>query len=104
VITAPTVTVGFLTQPTTVALGASVTIYAYAVGNTNQGLTMEVNGIAGGNSTVGTMVPYTGSGATYGEYVYTAPASVPITGTGITITAVSAFDKTQSATLTLTLL
>jgi hypothetical protein len=103
VITAPTVSVGFLTQPTTVALGASVTLFAYAVGNTNQGLSMVVNGIVGGNSTVGTIVPYTGAGATYGEYVYTAPAGYPVTGTTITIMAISAFDKTQSATLILTL-
>ena len=104
VITAPTVTVGFFTQPVNVALGASVTIYAYAVGNTNQGLSMEVNTIVGGSSTVGTIVPYTGANATYGEYIYTAPTTMPLTGSTITITAVSAFDKTQTATLTLTLL
>jgi len=103
VITAPTVSVGFFTQPQSLALGASLTIYAYAVGNTNQGLTMQVNGVAGGSSTVGTIVAYTGANATYGEYVYTAPTSMPVTGSTITIAAVSAFDKTQTATLFLTL-
>ena len=103
VITAPTITVGFLTPPTTVALGASVTIYAYAIGSISNGLTMEVNTIAGGNSTVGTIVPYTGANATYGEYVYTAPTSLPVTGSTITITAVSAAVITQTATLSLTL-
>jgi hypothetical protein len=56
-------------------------------------VTWEVNGIPGGNATVGTI---TSNG------VYTAPASVPA-GNTVTVTAVSSADDSKTAESTLTI-
>jgi hypothetical protein len=58
-------------------------------GTTNIAVTWEVNGVAGGNATVGT-ISATGT--------YTAPAQVPTPAT-VTITAVSQADTTKSASV-----
>jgi hypothetical protein len=102
-ITAPSVTTGFYTpSSTSVALGTgTLVVTAYAVGSINNALTLQVNGITGGSSSVGTIVAVVGG--FYGEYTYTAPATMPMTGSTITLTAISQADPTKSSNLTLTL-
>jgi hypothetical protein len=77
-----------------VQAGGSATFAATLANTTNAAVAWEVNGLAGGNATVGTI---TSAG------VYSAPASVPAPAT-VTITAVSATDAsaTGSAQLTIT--
>jgi hypothetical protein len=101
-ITAPSITTGFYPPvSTSVALGSTLGISAYAVGSVNNALTLKVNGITGGSSSVGTIVaPALGL---YGNYIYTAPAAMPMTGSTITLTVISQADQTKSSTLTLTL-
>lgn len=103
IITAPSVTTGFYTPvSTSVALGGTLVINAYAIGSTNNALTMQVNGVAGGSMSTGTIAAPAGGGI-YGEYIYTAPAAMPMTGSTITITVISQADPTKSSNLTLTL-
>src|SRR5271157_1004385 len=68
----------------TVAVQQSAAFQATVAGSTNTAVIWEVNGIAGGNSNVGTIA----SG------VYTAPAQVP-NPTSITVTAISQADTTK---------
>ncbi len=70
----------------TLAAGATQQFTAIVSGTTNSKVTWQVNGAAGGNSTIGTI----SSGG-----LYTAPATIP--GASITVTAVSAADATVSA-------
>lgn len=101
-ITAPSVTTGFYAPvSTTVALGSTLTINAWAVGSTNNGITLQVNGTTGGNATVGTIAAP--ANAIYGEYIYTAPAAMPMTGSTITLTVISQADTTKTSSLTLKL-
>lgn len=69
------------------------TFAAAVTGSTNTAVNWQVNQIAGGNSTVGTIT-------TAG--VYTAPASVPSPAM-VTVTAVSQADTTKSANATVTI-
>jgi hypothetical protein len=69
-----------------VAVGTQQQFTATVTGNSNTGVTWQVNSIVGGNSTVGTI-------STAG--VYQAPASIPTPST-VTITAISAADGTTS--------
>lgn len=74
--------------------GAATETLTATVGDTlNTQVTWQVNTIAGGNATVGTI-------STGG--VYTAPATVPSPAT-VTITAVSAADATKSGSATVTI-
>jgi serine protease len=67
--------------------------FTATVGNTlNSTVTWQVNGVEGGNATVGTI----SAGG-----VYTAPAAVPSPAT-VTVTAVSAADTTKSASAQVT--
>lgn len=101
-ITAPSITTGFIPPlSTSVGLGATQSIGAYAVGSANNAITLQVNGVTGGSASVGTIAPLTNG--FYGEYVYTAPAIMPITGSTINITAISQADPTKSSNLALTL-
>jgi len=101
-ITAPSITTGFIQPPSTsVALGATQSIDAYAVGSTNNAITLQVNGVTGGSASAGTIAPLNSS--LYGQYVYTAPANMPMTGSTVTITVISQADPTKSSNLTLTL-
>ena len=70
VITAPTTTVTVTASPATVNVqtGATAVFTATVSGASNTSVTWRVNGIAGGNATVGTISP-TG--------IYTAPATIP---------------------------
>ena len=87
------VSVAIQAASTTVGVNATDQITA-TVSNagTNTAVTWQVNGIAGGNSTVGTI---SSSG------LYTAPATVPGAGT-VTVTAISVADPTKSASVTIT--
>ena len=101
-ITAPSITTGFYTpSSTSVALNGTLVVNAYAVGSVNNALTMQVNGVTGGSASVGTIAAP--AGFLYGEYVYTAPATMPMSGSTITLTAISQADPTKMSNLTLTL-
>ena len=77
---------------TAINLGGTVQFTATVTFSTNTAVTWQVNGVTGGNSTLGTI-------STSG--LYTSPASA-ITPDVVTITAVSQADATQSASATLT--
>jgi len=77
----------------TVRSGDQQTFVATVTGALNTGVTWTVNGVAGGNSTVGT-ISATG--------VYTAPLTLPTPNT-VTVTATSVEDPTRSANATVTL-
>lgn len=68
------------------------TFAADVVNVSNTSVTWEVNGVAGGNTTVGTILE---------NGVYYPPATVPTPST-VTITAVSAADPSESASAQLT--
>jgi hypothetical protein len=100
VITAPSVTTGITAVNTSVALGATQIVYAYAVGSINNALTLQVNGVTGGSTTTGTI---TAVGGIYGQYLYTAPTSLPVAGNPVTLTVISQADPTKTSTLAITL-
>jgi hypothetical protein len=94
VITAPSVTVGLSPATVSVNVGKTQQFTGYAVGSVNNLLTWQVNGVAGGASA-------TGSITTAG--LYTAPTVIPITGSSVTVGAVSQADPTKNATCVVTL-
>jgi|HubBroStandDraft_5_1064220.scaffolds.fasta_scaffold162644_2 hypothetical protein len=106
-ITTPEVTTGISPATATVALGASEEFCGYAVGNVNNGITWQVDGVAGGSAATGTIVNSGFYPAGGGNYVwpgtYTAPATMPMTGDTVTITAVSQADSTKSSSAVVTL-
>jgi len=79
-------------SPANASLQVSTTqqFMATVIGTTNTAVNWSVNGVTGGNSTVGTV-------STNG--LYTAPASVP-SGGSVAVTATSAADPTQIASST----
>jgi len=85
--TGPPVAVVVTVAPTAITLGAgqSQAFTATVTGAANSGVTWSVDGVAGGNSSLGTV---TSSG------LYTAPTPVP--ASPIAITAVSSVDSTKS--------
>lgn len=99
VITAPTITTGFLSTLNTVVLGQTLSIDAYAVGSTDNAITMQVNGTTGGSPAYGTIT----SMGEYGQYAYTAPARMPMSGNTVTVTVISKADPTKSSSMTITL-
>lgn len=80
--------------PTTfsVALGTTNQFTATVTGTTNTAVTWSVNGIQGGNSTVGTIDD---------KGLYKAPDRLP-TANPVTVTATSAADATKSSSATVT--
>ena len=90
--TAPA-TVGIVVSPASATLQAKATqqFVATVTGNTNTTATWSVNGIVGGNSTVGTISA---------NGLYTAPASAP--SSAVTVTATSAASTTASASSSVT--
>jgi serine protease len=88
------VTPGITVSPTSgsVQTGATQTFTASVTGTSNTAVTWQVNGVAGGNSTTGTI-------STTG--VYTAPANVPSAPT-VTVTAISAADTAVTASSSVT--
>jgi hypothetical protein len=87
------VTVSVSPTAVSVIVSQSTGFTATVTGSTNTAVTWQVNNIAGGNSTVGT-ISSTGN--------YTAPASVPSPAT-VTVKAVSQADSTKSASATVTI-
>jgi hypothetical protein len=87
-------TVSVTVSPTSarVRINRSTTFTATVSGSTNKSVTWQVNGVTGGNSTVGRI---TSAG------VYTAPSAVPSPST-VTVRALSAADPTKSATASVT--
>jgi hypothetical protein len=94
VITAPSVTVNLAPLTATVGLGQTEQFLGYAVGNINNTLLWQVNGVTGGSVATGTI-------NTAGTY--TAPQNVPMTGNTVTITIISQADPTKTASATVTL-
>jgi hypothetical protein len=78
----------------TVRAGATQTFSAIITGSSNQAVSWQVNGIAGGAASTGTITP---------AGLYTAPAALPSPNT-ITITAVSTATASESSTSSVTLL
>jgi len=99
-ITAPVVTVGVSPATASVALGSTLTVLGYAVGDANNQMTVQVNGVPGGAADTGTIVP---QGSTYGTFLYTAPAIMPASGSTINITVISKADPTKTQTAVITL-
>src|SRR3989442_812683 len=83
----PAITVSNFPTSATVPINGSRQFTATVQNTNNTAVTWQVNGLAGGNTTVGTI-------STSG--LYTAPSSVPSPNT-VTITAVSQADPTESA-------
>jgi hypothetical protein len=77
----------------TVGIGGTVQFTATVRNSTNTAVTWQVNDIAGGDATVGTI----SSGG-----LYTAPATIPSPAT-VTVKAVSQADTTKSASATVTI-
>jgi hypothetical protein len=106
-ITAASVTTGISPATASMALGATMEFFGYAVGNTNNGLTWQVNGVTSGSAPTGTVVNTgyypTGGGAYVWPGTYTAPSTLPMSGSTVTVTAVSAADPTKSSSATITL-
>ena len=90
------------TQPIPLGTGGIVNFIATITNGANGvGVNWTVNGIAGGNGTVGTITAST-TGATQ-QAKYTAPTSVPGTGGTITITATYAGAGSAQSTATINL-
>ena len=88
-----TVSVTISPASANVTLGGSQPFTAMVTGNSNTGVTWSVNGIAGGNTTVGTV---SSGGA------YHAPASMP-NPNAVTVKATSVADSTASGSAVVTL-
>ncbi len=92
--TSPPPTVSISVSPTTASVqtGATQQFTATVTGTSNTAVTWQVNSVAGGNSTVGTI---SAAG------LYTAPAAVP-NPAAVTVTATSSADSTKTASATVT--
>jgi len=93
--------IGVSVQPATVILppgGAQIfTASISGTGSLASGVAWSVNGVAGGNATVGTILV---NGAT--SAVYTAPAAIPSPAT-VTVTAASVADPTKAGSALVTI-
>jgi hypothetical protein len=87
------VTVTVSPKTPSVQVGLTQQFTATVANNSNTAVTWQVNGVTGGNSTVGTI---SASG------LYTAPATVPATNP-VTVKAISQADNTKSDTATVTI-
>lgn len=88
-----TVTMTLSPNSTSVVIRRSKQFVATVRGSANTGVTWRVNGVVGGNGTVGRI-------STSG--LYTAPISVPSSGT-VTVSVTSKADTTKSATASVTI-
>ena len=91
--TLPTVTITISPSVVTLGLASEQQFTSTISGTTNSAVTWEVNGVTGGNSTIGT-ISNTG--------LYKAPAAVPNPAT-LTVTAVSQANTADSANAAVTL-
>ena len=89
----PGVTVSVAPTSANVRLGATQTFTPTVTGSSNASVNWQVSGVAGGNSTLGTI---SGSG------VYTPPVALPSPNT-VTVQAVSVADSSASGTSNVTL-
>jgi len=89
----PPVSIAISPATATVRVSRRQTFTATVKNTTNTGVTWKVNGIAGGNATVGSI---------NSNGVYTAPGSVP-SPAAVTVSAVSKADPTKSASATVTI-
>lgn len=89
-----TISVTLSPSPANVRAGGSQQFTATVSGSANQSVSWTVNGVAGGNASVGTV---TSAG------LYTAPGSVPSSNT-VTLGATSAADASATASSAITLL
>ena len=89
----PKVSVTVSTSSPSILLGNSQQLTANVSGTSNTTVSWSVNGIAGGDTTVGTISP---SG------LYTAPRKLPTTS-NVTVTAISQADSSSSASAQLTI-
>ena len=91
----PPVAIGVSPTSVTLEVGAGTQVFTATVTNaqSNAGVTWLVDGVVGGNATVGTIT----SGGSYA-----APAAVPSPAT-VTVTATSVEDSTKSATAQVTI-
>jgi hypothetical protein len=94
VVTAPAVTLSLAPLAATVGLGATQQFIGYAVGNVDNALTWQIDGVTGGSSSLGTI-------NTAGTYV--APAAMPMSGNTVTLTILSQADPTKTLSATITL-
>jgi len=94
VVTSGSQTVAVSLTPTSASVqtGATQQFTATVTGSSNTAVNWQVNGVAGGNSTVGTI---SASG------LYTGPATVP-SPAAVTVKAISQADTTKSASATVT--
>jgi hypothetical protein len=98
VITAPSITVGFIKDTASVPLGWNFDFQPYAVGSVDRTYTLQINGVTGGSLGYGTIVQNSAHAG-----LYTAPTTMPMTGPIVTITVISNADPTKSASATVTL-
>src|SRR5712692_8438127 len=89
----PVIMVSVLPASVDLNTNQTQTFTATVTGTTNVAVNWQVNGVAGGNATVGTI---TATG------LYTAPATVPTPAT-VTVSAVSQADATKSGTASVTI-
>jgi hypothetical protein len=87
------ITISVMPNAATVQVAGTQTFTATVANVSNTAVTWQVNGVAGGNATYGT-INATGT--------YTAPAAAPSPAT-VTVTAASAADATKSASATVTI-
>ena len=89
-------------SPSVISMGtlATQSFTATVSGSSNTGVTWQVNGLNGGNSTNG--VVSTTILGTANEALYVGPAAVP-SPASVSVTAISQADPTKSATATVTL-
>ena len=88
-----TISISLTPATSTIRCGATLAITGKVNNTTNQALTWQVNGVTGGNATVGTV-------STSG--VYTAPNILPLAA-AVIVSAISAQDSTATASVTVNL-
>ena len=95
-ITSPTITVSLNPDTVTVPLGTTTQFVGYETGSANNALTWEVNGLVGGLDAMGNPSPAgtITNGVTGG--LYTAPTTMPMTGSAVTITMIPQASPTQA--------
>ena len=105
-ITAPSISTAIAPTTADVRLGSTVQFYGYAVGDINRSITFQVNGVTGGTAQTGTITNlghYLADGSYQYWGLYTAPATMPMTGNTVTITVVSQADPSKSSSAIVTL-
>ncbi len=89
----PQITVTISPTLANVSTGQTKQFTATVTGTANTAVSWQVNGVTGGNSTIGTISA---------NGLYTAPSAVPIPAT-VTVTAVSQADSSKSASASVTI-